>query len=285
MIRGYRGMILLALTLLGQGTMATAGDGPKPELIGNMGAAFAPENYPPAALRAREEGLVVADLTIDTHGLVVGCKILESASTALDEQTCRIVMSRADLFRAAKDKRGKAMIGHYALRVRWSLPGGDTEFHEVARSGSTISELTVDADGRVSDCRVYTMPGHNVIPDIPCPPSVAGLQKAVMEHSGSRTPPRFHYMGFTDRIFDDGSVINDEVPEGAVVLQRYRVDFAIDATGKAVDCRVSISLSGGGVPHGPMRCEAGRAFVKDQIMPKSGYDQVQWVYQILPPSP
>ena len=106
-------IIMLATALLTQTGDAATARKPQAELIGDMAAIFGPEHYPPAAIRAHEEGLVVADLTIDTLGRVTDCEIIESAASSLSEQTCRLSVINRGLFRAARDRDGKAVVGHY----------------------------------------------------------------------------------------------------------------------------------------------------------------------------
>jgi len=280
-------MAMLALGFMAMvwGAPVQVEDAPKPELIGDMVAAFGPENYPPAALRAHEEGLVVADLTIGTQGRVTDCKITESASASLDEQTCRIAVSTPALFRAARDSRGKPVVSHYTLRIRWQYPVYDPNAPEAPHSGATISEMIIEADGHPTDCQVRTLPGNVAVPDIPCPPSVEGLQAAVMQRIGATTPPRFRYIAFADRIFGGAPLLSGPMPKDVTVLQQFRVDFTIDATGKAVDCRWSVGVGPVDTDHMPTRCQQDRLFMIEPNMPKSGYDHVRIGYQILPPRP
>ncbi|WP_294236180.1 energy transducer TonB [uncultured Sphingomonas sp.] len=258
---------------------------PKPEIVGDMAAAFGPDNYPPAAQRAHEEGLVIADLTVDAQGRVTGCTISQSASASLDEQTCHIVVSTPGLFRAARDRGGRAVASHHTLRIRWQIPEDAPNGTEVAHSGATLSEMIVDVDGHPTECQVHTLPVNFAVTNPPCPSSTEGLQAAVMQRSGATTPPRFRYFAIAERIFGDGPLLSGPIPKDMTVLQRFRVDFTIDATGKAVDCRWTVSVGPVDTEHIPTLCQRDQLFAIEPNMPKSGYDYVQIAYQILPPRP
>ena len=156
---------------------------------------------------------------------------------------------------------------------------------EPAQSSGAISEMTVEADGRVSACQVHLMPGDRVLPDIPCPPSAGGLQMAVMQHAGLTKPQRFRYLAYTDRVFGDDRAVSGDLPEGVTVLQRYRIDFAIDAMGKAMDCRWSVAVGPVDTAHMPTRCDRDSSFVIQPNMPRTGFDQMQTGYQLLSPRP
>lgn len=278
-------IVTLALVLLGQGMTVHANGRPHPELVGDMAAIFGPENYPPAAIRAHEEGRVVADLTVDPQGRVTDCKIIQSASASLDERTCQLAMSGSGLFRATKDRRGNAIASHYRLPIRWRLPDGGGNPREVPHSTATISEMIVDADGKPSECKVRVLPADTVVAGIPCPESTAGLQMAVMQRSGHPKPLRFRYLAYMNRIFGDGPMLTGDMPKDMTVLQRYRVDFTVDPSGKAVDCRWSVGTGPVDTDHMPTRCQGDEPFAMEPNMPKSGYDQVQIAYEILPPRP
>ncbi|WP_298811166.1 energy transducer TonB [uncultured Sphingomonas sp.] len=91
-------------------------------LKGNPGQYFGADNYPPSAIRAEEEGRVVAKLTVGTDGRVTDCVITTSSnSSALDQATCRIAKSRVR-FSPALDASGAAITSSYTLPVRWVLP-------------------------------------------------------------------------------------------------------------------------------------------------------------------
>ncbi len=91
-------------------------------LKGNPGQYFGADNYPPSAIRAEEEGRVVAKLTVGTDVRVMDCVVTTSSnSAALDQATCRIAKSRVR-FSPAIDAAGNPTASSYTLPVRWVLP-------------------------------------------------------------------------------------------------------------------------------------------------------------------
>ncbi|MFT3977584.1 MAG: energy transducer TonB [Sphingomonas bacterium] len=89
---------------------------------GNPGQYFNSDNYPPSALRAGEQGRVVASLTIGTDGRVSDCEVTTSSgSAALDQATCRIAKSRVR-YTPAKDENGQPIASRASLPVKWVIP-------------------------------------------------------------------------------------------------------------------------------------------------------------------
>ncbi|MFW2851880.1 energy transducer TonB [Sphingomonas sp. TX0543] len=89
---------------------------------GNPGQYFGSDNYPPSALRAGEQGRVVAALTIGTDGRVAECEVTASSgSAALDQATCRIAKSRVR-YTPAKDENGQPIASKTSLPVKWVIP-------------------------------------------------------------------------------------------------------------------------------------------------------------------
>ena len=83
---------------------------------------FTTDDYPPRAMRGEEEGRVGYHLEIGPSGRVTNCTIRRSSgSTALDEQTCRIVRVRAR-FTPARDSAGNAVPDTRDGEVTWRLP-------------------------------------------------------------------------------------------------------------------------------------------------------------------
>ena len=94
-------------------------------LRGNPGAAFSDQSYPDAAIRANEQGRVVARLRVDETGTPVECRIVTfSGSIILDTATCRIALDRVR-FDPARDGRGAAKVSYFTLPVTWRLPESD----------------------------------------------------------------------------------------------------------------------------------------------------------------
>lgn len=83
---------------------------------------FSNADYPAAALRAGQQGLVAFTLAIGTTGRVENCTVARSSgSIALDTATCSILGRRARFF-PARDSRGNAIPGTAQGRIKWVLP-------------------------------------------------------------------------------------------------------------------------------------------------------------------
>jgi len=92
---------------------------PEPRLRNSW---FSSDDYPPAAMRAEQEGTVAVRLNVEATGRVSNCTIVSSSgSVALDAATCRIFRSRAR-FNPARDSEGRAIASVHGDRVRWVLP-------------------------------------------------------------------------------------------------------------------------------------------------------------------
>ena len=79
-------------------------------------------DYPPAALRNREQGRVAFALGIGADGRVNACRITASSgSAALDSATRRIMRSRAR-YTPATDMRGMPVPDADVGELNWTLP-------------------------------------------------------------------------------------------------------------------------------------------------------------------
>ncbi len=79
------------------------------------------QDYPPAALRAGEQGVVGVELTVTPQGRVSACRITRSSGSAsLDYGTCRAYTSFGR-FRPATDAAGNPVEGLWTTEVAWSL--------------------------------------------------------------------------------------------------------------------------------------------------------------------
>jgi len=123
--------------------------GVRPKIIGNPGDFFGSDEYPPAAIRAEEEGRTVARILVDPSGTPQVCEVTTSSgSVELDKATCRIARARLR-FTPAHDAQGKALAGVYVLPVRWVLPEPDP-VPRLSFAALTRAELT--AAGEVISC-------------------------------------------------------------------------------------------------------------------------------------
>jgi TonB family protein len=88
----------------------------------NLASYLTAADYPPAAIRAGEQGTVHFRLDVGTDGRVTGCTITESSgSSILDSTTCRILYARAR-FIPATDAAGKPVPDRVASTIRWVIP-------------------------------------------------------------------------------------------------------------------------------------------------------------------
>lgn len=89
---------------------------------GNIAAYISDSDYPPAAIRAQEQGRVAFRLGIGADGRVTTCTITASSGSAtLDDTTCRILQNRAR-FVPARDARGVPVEDSVTGALNWILP-------------------------------------------------------------------------------------------------------------------------------------------------------------------
>lgn len=89
---------------------------------GDPAVYFGPDQYPLDAIRAEEQGRVVAVLRLDATGTPRACTVrVSSGSRSLDAGTCAIAL-RDVVFIPARDHEGRAIASTYVLPVRWVLP-------------------------------------------------------------------------------------------------------------------------------------------------------------------
>jgi len=79
------------------------------------------DDYPAAARRAEEEGVVGFRLQVDARGRVSSCTVTQSSgSSTLDRTACSLLERRAR-FRPAEDPNGNKIPAVYNNRFRWQL--------------------------------------------------------------------------------------------------------------------------------------------------------------------
>jgi protein TonB len=97
---------------------------PPQRVRANLGEYFSIDDYPPAALRAGQEGMVGFRLTVGRDGRVARCKVTAtSGSGALDRAACAILRRRARYW-PARDAGGRPTRGTDSGRISWRLPAG-----------------------------------------------------------------------------------------------------------------------------------------------------------------
>lgn len=80
------------------------------------------DDYPAAALRAGQQGVVSFRLDVGPEGRVTACTVtVSSGHQILDDATCEIMKKRA-LFKPAKDSKGVPIAFSWSSRFSWELP-------------------------------------------------------------------------------------------------------------------------------------------------------------------
>lgn len=89
---------------------------------GNPAQWVTTNDYPTAALRMEQEGLVRVRLAVSAEGRATGCEVTASSGFAeLDQATCDKLVRRAR-FTPASDESGAKVSGNWATSVRWAIP-------------------------------------------------------------------------------------------------------------------------------------------------------------------
>jgi TonB family protein len=93
---------------------------PKPRT--ELARLISADDYPPSALRLKQEGLVRFRLDVGPNGRVIGCMIrASSGSPALDAATCRILRSRSR-FTPGRDVHNNPVPSTVTSEYFWTLP-------------------------------------------------------------------------------------------------------------------------------------------------------------------
>jgi hypothetical protein len=89
---------------------------------GDAGTWVTNDDYPPAALRAEQQGIVSFVLLLDAAGVPLDCAPTSSSgSSLLDGFTCDLLMTRAR-FNPARNAQGILVPSTWRSRMRWELP-------------------------------------------------------------------------------------------------------------------------------------------------------------------
>lgn len=92
-----------------------------PRPLAPLAGLISRSDYPPIALRYREEGDVAYRVTVGLDGRVKQCVITASSgSSLLDAATCRLITSRAR-FAPGRSLDGKPIAATYSARARWRI--------------------------------------------------------------------------------------------------------------------------------------------------------------------
>lgn len=112
--------------LLTMATAVVAQDAATPPVpLGSVTDWIHQDDYPPASMRAGEEGRVSVRLAVDATGLVTACTVANSSGyPLLDQRTCTLLTKRGR-FQPARDASGRGVAATTAvMSFRWQMPGG-----------------------------------------------------------------------------------------------------------------------------------------------------------------
>lgn len=231
-------MAMAAITL-----PASAQQEPKAQISGEvMRTLFGPDNYPPSALRAGEQGRVIVDLEIDAAGRVTECKVVEAASQNLAIQTCRLTVTGAGLFSPAKDARGKPVPSRYSLRIRWQLPGGGGS-EDPAAMPVTL-RLVAEPDGRVVKCEGGRPSQQPLVARSGpmCDGMARRLIDAIARQTGKPVTRRFEGRFLID--YAPNAAAHDPAlwPKDLTLLSDMNVTYGVTSQGRFIDCKRDLRL-------------------------------------------
>lgn len=88
---------------------------------GRLGASISADDYPPASLRAEEEGSVQVRYDINVEGRAENCQVVKSSGhRRLDDRTCELVERRFRFNPATED--GQPVRDSRTQAFRWEIP-------------------------------------------------------------------------------------------------------------------------------------------------------------------
>jgi protein TonB len=147
------------------------------------------EDYPPAAMKRGEQGLVHFQVVINPEGRVDTCTVLLSSGFSdLDDATCLLVTSRAR-FSPARDDKDRPIYGTYRASIIWRIaglrappqrtipPDLDLTINQAPQGAKLPLQFMVryfvKADGTASRCELSNdwVPRSRIVP----PPVLVGL--------------------------------------------------------------------------------------------------------------
>lgn len=172
-ITGWLGISVVLAAVSAQASARSAAVG----LKGNTAQFFSADDYPPEALRLRQEGRVVAKLWVDITGKVASCTVTQSSgSPSLDQRTCEIALAKI-VYEPALDRRGRPIAASTVLPVRWVLPHGAIDIAQNPPPPRWTMDMTfsIDSAGIVQACHATMVPTAPVRRD-PCDEFPVGKQ-------------------------------------------------------------------------------------------------------------
>ena len=155
--------------------------------------------YPDEARKARVQGVVILEVTIETDGTVSATKVLRSVpmfdQAAVDAvrqwrfenvshrvlATVTVAFKLDDGAKAAAEPKADAKPGQTPVKVYDVRPEYPEEARKQGVSGVVVLELTIDPDGHVSDVEVLRVGLTGVEPDVEKRGAIPALDKAAID--------------------------------------------------------------------------------------------------------
>ncbi|MEH3104745.1 MAG: energy transducer TonB [Sphingomonas phyllosphaerae] len=244
------------------------------------------DNYPPAAIRAGEQGRVVAIVAVDATGHPTGCRIdISIGSPTLEKGTCDLILARGR-FTPARDAKDRAIASEVTFPIRWVLPeDGDNRQPSGPVDFATI--MTIAADDTIAGCEIIA-DGKPQTGDLTrCGGSgfnPAGLRASL------KVAGRFRMR--SDFVIRNGDTPPPmpAVPVGSRLLSMREARQTVDASGVPTNCTVAISgewaEEAKKYPR-PTACDSGQHFIpardKDGVNKAARVLVAEWT-TLLPPS-
>jgi TonB family protein len=114
-----------------------------------MGGSISNQDYPAAAIRAGEQGIVEIRLTVGPNGRVSGCTVVASSgSSILDSTTCQLITRRFRYQPATRN--GAPTLSDVTRRVIWRLPDGP----EIMFAQGRFTRTVTISGAVAAECRI-----------------------------------------------------------------------------------------------------------------------------------
>lgn len=169
---------MFAIWMLVAMQAGAAAEAMQPPRLRNADAVITFQDYPEAAARRSENGIVSVALDVSADGRVTSCEITEgTGSASLDERTCALFKARAK-FDPAMDESHRAIPAQFRTAVAW---GSDTHFLsttigfdlKVSRipagyQSPVRTKVIFDAAGHASSCKILQSSGSDAADQIAC---------------------------------------------------------------------------------------------------------------------
>ena len=115
-------------------TTSQVAQGPYQAVSMSSNGEFIAKNYPPRALKAREQGKVGFRLIVEPDGSLGSCEVTESSrSKALDSETCELILRHARL-NPVRNADGRAVRAVQTGYINWVLPKNAPQLASAAPS-------------------------------------------------------------------------------------------------------------------------------------------------------